>query len=329
MDPTTLSFAVSEYGQNHDFTRQEGPPTGIDLGAPDLGQNLNGFEGSSSLVNYHNPNPTFVVNGHGPVDTRALVVSSKLWEYAQDHGPKIIWPPTADEKDGFDPEGIMPSVQRSISMLRITDDPVFQDVRDFFANFLTRFYYDYAAIHESLHVRIRRRFEASNTLKQGMLGMAALFRSNYEQSIVPASMRRYAKELHRLASHTLQLELDNTSISPWVKLAGLWELMNYEYYDGHLSSYYAHLNQAASIVRLAIGSNNIDLLNLSGEQTFDLRCFAWCDILSSMALSRPTLLNYESDVHCPPKGGDFADPDKGIEWIFGCPDVLVILMART
>ncbi|CAE6420057.1 unnamed protein product [Rhizoctonia solani] len=211
----------------------------------------------------------------------------------------------------------------------VTDDPIFQDVRDFFTNFLTRFFYDYAAIHESLHVRIRRRFEASNTLRQGMLGMAALFRSNYGQSLVPASMRNYAKELHRLASQTIQLELENSHISPWVKLAGLWELMNYEYYAGNLSSYYHHLDQAAPIVRLAIGSNNIDLLKLSGEWTFDLRCFAWCDILSSMALSRPTLLNYESDIHNPLPHSDSSDPDKGVEWIFGCPDVLTILLART
>jgi hypothetical protein len=96
------------------------------------------------------------------------------------------------------------------------------------AKFLTRFYYDYAAIHENLHVRIRRRFEASNSLKHGMLGMAALFRSNYEHSMVPSSTHKSAKDLHRLASRTLQLELENESISPWVKLASLWELLNYE-----------------------------------------------------------------------------------------------------
>ncbi|KAL5634193.1 hypothetical protein ACGC1H_006126 [Rhizoctonia solani] len=223
----------------------------------------------------------------------------------------------------------MPLIQQSISTLRVTDDPIFQDVRDFFATFLSRFFYDYAAIQENLHVRIRRRFGASDTLRQAMLGMAALFRSNYGHSLVPTSMRNYAKELYQLASHTLQLELENSHISAWTKLAGLWELMNYEYYAGNLSSYYQHLNQAASIVRLALGSNSIDILKLSGEQTFDLRCFAWCDILSSMALSRPTLLDYESNIHNPSPHGDSADPDKGVEWIFGCPDVLTILLART
>ncbi|CAE6432816.1 unnamed protein product [Rhizoctonia solani] len=302
---------------------------GTHSGSPGFTQAWNTSGGSAPSVNYYDTNSILVVDECRFVHTGTLATGSKLWEYSQEYGPKVIWPPTTDEKGCFDPEGIMPQVQQSISMLRITDEPIFQDVRDFFTTFLTRFYYDYAAIYENLHVRIRRRFEASSTLKQGMLGMAALFRSNYGQSIVPASMRNYAKELHKIASHTLQLELENDSITPWVKLAGLWELMNYEYFDGNLSSYYRHLNQAASIVRLATGSNNIDLLKLSGEKTFDLRCFAWCDILSSMALSRPTLLNYESDIHNPPQSTDFADPDKGVEWIFGCPDVLTILLART
>ncbi|EUC57282.1 fungal Zn(2)-cys(6) binuclear cluster domain protein [Rhizoctonia solani AG-3 Rhs1AP] len=281
------------------------------------------------LTHYHNPNST-LFDGYRMIDTGNLATSSKLWEFSQEYGPKVIWPPVDDEeKDSFDPEGIMPLIQQSVSTPRVTDDPIFQDVRDFFATFLSRFFYDYAAIHGNLHVRIRRRFGASDTLRQGMLGMAALFRSNYGHSLVPTSMRNYAKKLYQLASHTLQLELENSHISAWTKLAGLWELMNYEYYAGNLSSYYQHLNQAASIVRLAIGSNSIDILKLSGEQTFDLRCFAWCDILSSMALSRPTLLNYESNIHNPPPHGDSADPDKGVEWIFGCPDVLTILLART
>ncbi|KAJ1305029.1 hypothetical protein OPQ81_000069 [Rhizoctonia solani] len=329
---SSLGSSMSEPGQIGLFHRRSTRPIGTSLGGLGLevGQASIGFEGPLSSVNYNNPNRPPITNGHRIFDVGNLPVTSKLWEYTQDYGPKITWPPIAQEgEDQFDPEGIMPLVQRSISMLSITDDPVFEDIRDFFANFLTRFYYDYAVIRENLHIRIKRRFEASNTLKQGMLSMAALFRSNYQQSIVTASMRNYSNELHRLASYTLQLELENDFISPWVKLAGLWELMNYEYFDGNLSSYYFHLNQAASVVRLAIGSNNIDLLNLSGERTFDLRCFAWCDILSSMALSRPTLLNYESDIYGSPQERGSTDSDKGLEWIFGCPDILTILMART
>jgi hypothetical protein len=79
-----------------------------------------------------------------------------------------------------------------------------------------------------------------------------------------------------------------------------------------------------------MGGNSIDLLNLYGEHTFDVRCFAWCDILSSMALARPTLLNYESNIrNVSHISGDCVDPDRGLEWIVGCPDVLVILLART
>ncbi|GAB1521104.1 hypothetical protein RhiTH_004195 [Rhizoctonia solani] len=279
-----------------------------------------------SLTNYSDATSKSPSDEPGSIDHGTLVVNSKLLEYARDYGPKVVWPPAAD---AFDPEGIMPLAQQSTGVPRIIDGPIFRGVRDFFEKFLTRFFYNYATIHENLHVRIRRRFGASMSLKYGMLGMAALFRSNYEHSVVPTSMQKSTKELHRLTSRMIQLELENDAISPWIKLAGLWELLNYEYFDGILSSYYAHLNQAASVVRLALGSNTIDILKLSGEQTFDLRCIAWADILSSMALARPTLLNYESDIHNRPQYDDSGDPDKGVEWVFGCPDILAILMART
>lgn len=51
-----------------------------------------------------------------------------------------------------------------------------------------------------------------------------------------------------------------------------------------------------------------------------------------MALSRPTLLSYESDMECPElpetRGDHRAHPDKGVEWIFGCPDILAVFLAR-
>jgi hypothetical protein len=77
----------------------------------------------------------------------------------------------------------------------------------------------------------------------------------------------------------------------------------------------------------------MDLLNLAGEHTFDIRLFAWYDIMGSMALSRPTLIRYESEIPDLPQhsaiGEHHAHPDSGVEWIFGCPDVLAVLLART
>ncbi|ELU38858.1 fungal zn(2)-Cys(6) binuclear cluster domain-containing protein [Rhizoctonia solani AG-1 IA] len=320
----TSIFLVPQF-EKHQFSSQQMSTMDTGLGMSNLELIWNELE-ELSLTNYSDATSKSPADEPGSIDHGTLVVNSKLLEYARDYGPKVVWPPAAD---AFDPEGIMPLVQQSAGVPRIIDDPIFQDVRDFFEKFLTRFFYNYATIHENLHVRIRRRFGASMSLKYGMLGMAALFRSNYEHSVVPTSMQKSTKELHRLTSRMIQLELENDAISPWIKLAGLWELLNYEYFDGILSSYYAHLNQAASIVRLALGSNTIDILKLSGEQTFDLRCIAWADILSSMALARPTLLNYESDIHNQPQYDNSGDPDKGVEWVFGCPDILAILMART
>ncbi|KAF8754492.1 50S ribosome-binding GTPase [Rhizoctonia solani] len=244
----TSIFLVPQF-EKHQFSSQQMSTMDTGLGMSNLELIWNELE-ELSLTNYSDATSKSPSDEPGSIDHGTLVVNSKLLEYARDYGPKVVWPPAAD---AFDPEGIMPLAQQSTGVPRIIDDPIFQDVRDFFEKFLTRFFYNYATIHENLHVRIRRRFGASMSLKYGMLGMAALFRSNYEHS----------------------------------------------YFDGILSSYYAHLNQAASVVRLALGSNTIDILKLSGEQTFDLRCIAWADILSSMALARPTLLNYESDIHKP------------------------------
>jgi hypothetical protein len=80
-----------------------------------------------------------------------------------------------------------------------------------------------------------------------------------------------------------------------------------------------------------IGSEAIDFANLTGEQTFDIRCIAWYDILSSMALARPTLLDYKTDTQglsSLSRWDQMFDSDHGIEWIVGCPDALVALVAR-
>jgi hypothetical protein len=67
---------------------------------------------------------------NGLADTKVLV--ARMWDYAQDYGPKVVWPP-ADTRnnDEFDPEGLMPAVLQSIEILRITDEPVFHEMQNF------------------------------------------------------------------------------------------------------------------------------------------------------------------------------------------------------
>ncbi|KAG8750653.1 hypothetical protein FRC11_010201 [Ceratobasidium sp. 423] len=261
-------------------------------------------------------------------------LSINKWDYARDYGPTITWvTENTDFNNDFDPDDAMPFIQQSIAMLGTTKEPVFVEVENFYLAFFARYYYDYASITDLIIFRARERFATSDCLKHGMLSTAVLFRANYDNSGLAVSLRDRARELHSLATKTLQVDLDNQMVSPWVKLSGAMELVNHEYYAGNLSSYYHHLNQAASLVRMVLNSNTMDLLDVTGEHTFDIRLFAWCDIMGSMALSRPTLLDYRSDIPNPPQHNmveeHHAHPDRGVEWIFGCPDVLAVLLACT
>ncbi|CUA74827.1 hypothetical protein RSOLAG22IIIB_05722 [Rhizoctonia solani] len=225
----------------------------------------------------------------------------------------------------------MPLIRRSITMLWISEEPIFQEMLTFYSIFLARYVSDYAVINDVLLTRVRRRFAAADSLKHGMIGTALLFRANYEGSSSTNSLRSRSKEQYQLGIRALRLELESNYLSPWIKIAGLVELMNYEYCAGYLSTYYRHLDQVAALVRTVMGNGAIDFANLSGEQTFDVRLVAWYDILSSMALARPTLLDYGSDdrhVSRVPQRDETLDPDRGIEWIVGYPDILLVFVAR-
>ncbi|CAE6501591.1 unnamed protein product [Rhizoctonia solani] len=267
-------------------------------------------------------------------DLSRAPVSMSRWEYAREYGPTVTWiQQNIGFNTDFDPDDAMSRIQRSIAMLGTTKEPVFGEVEHFYMAFFARYYYDYASVTDLIIFRARERFATSDCLKQGMLSTAVLFRANYENSGLAGHLRDHARELHSLAVKTLQGDLSNQQVSPWVKLSGVMELVNHEYYAGNLSTYYHHLSQAASLVRTVLHSNTLDLLKLSGAHTFDIRLFAWCDIMGSMALSRPTLIDYESKIPDPMQhnmvGEHHAHPDRGAEWIFGCPDVLAVLLART
>ncbi|EUC54900.1 fungal Zn(2)-cys(6) binuclear cluster domain protein [Rhizoctonia solani AG-3 Rhs1AP] len=260
-------------------------------------------------------------------------VETQMWEYSQDLGPRILWPSNiTDDSDDYDPEGAMPLIRHSLATLWISQEPIFQEILTFYSLFLTRYVSDYALVDDVLLDRLRRRFAAADSMKYGMIGTALLFRANYEGSPSTNSLRNRSKEQYQLGIRALRLELESEYLSPWVKIAGLVELMNYEYCAGYLSAYYRHLDQVATLVRMVMGNGAIDLANLSGEQTFDVRLVAWYDIFSSMALARPTLLDYDPDVRdvsTLPRRDKILDPDRGIEWIIGYPDSLMVFVART
>ncbi|CEL55083.1 hypothetical protein RSOLAG1IB_01091 [Rhizoctonia solani AG-1 IB] len=257
-------------------------------------------------------------------------VRTRGWEHVQDFAPRVIWPPEClDDSDTFDPEGAISVLQRSVVILNEAKliDPVFQEICDFYAGFLSRIIYHYGLVSSTLVRWMLPRYRLSGAAKHGMLATVVLIRSYYERSVLVVSLRERAKELYSHAIHELSCELENIQLSPRTKLAGLIDIMNYEYYAGHLSNYYAHGAQAAHLVKVILGSDTIDLLNLRGEQAFDLCCFVWCDILDSMSTSRPTRFKYISDLEHVTQVD--IGPDSGIEWIYGCPNVLAVLLART
>ncbi|CAE6439643.1 unnamed protein product [Rhizoctonia solani] len=320
-------------------------PTTVDTGFRNLNTtgDLNsrftlssGFDQTGFLQSVSTPNSITPPTPRSPlVPVHSKQLTLKNWEYAQDYGPQVIWPPKdLEESQDFDPEGVMPTLHKSIDILTqtVVIDPVFQEIFHFWSTFLSRIFYDYATVPEIIAGWMLQRFKVSDSARYGMLATAVLFRANYERSHLTDSLRSHAKELYSLASRQVSLELKNEELSPRVKLVGLLEVTNYEYYSSTLSRYYPHVLEAASIVRQIMGSDTLDLMNLGGNHTFDIRCFAWCDILHSMATSRPTMLKYEFDIEQAQRPGSdngYANPNKGVEWIYGCPDVLTVIMART
>ncbi|QRW24216.1 ribosomal protein S10p/S20e [Rhizoctonia solani] len=250
------------------------------------------------------------------------ILATQMWEYAQDFGPRIAWPNrTTDDSDDFDPEGVMPLVRRSVATLRVFEEPSFQELLNFYASYGIHRFDLFSTLYQRLCIGLRNTVY-SNTSKVLLLR----FTETWDESL-----RNRSKEHYQLGVRALRLELESTYLSPWVKIAGLVELMNYEYNAGYLSAYYHHLDQAAALVRAVMGNEAIDFTNLSGEQTFDIRCIAWYDILSSMALARPTLLDYKTDTQELSRLSRWdkgVDSDHGIEWIVGCPDPLIVLVAR-
>ncbi|KAG8685286.1 hypothetical protein FRC11_010822 [Ceratobasidium sp. 423] len=210
-------------------------------------------------------------------------------------------------------------------------EPIFRDVFYFYSTFLTRMFYDYALTSDKILNWTFRKFNSSNSAKYGMLCMASMFRSDYERSMLTPSWRNGAQEAYSLAITHLSRDLEDPRLSAWEKLTGLIPIMDYEFHMGQISKYFAHVNLALPLVKELIGGDTIDLLNLRGEYMFDVNMWAWCDILDSMGTSTPTRLKYESDLERAMQPGteeSAACQDKGIEWLYGIPNVLAVLLAR-
>ncbi|ELU41121.1 hypothetical protein AG1IA_04844 [Rhizoctonia solani AG-1 IA] len=282
-----------------------------------------------------------------PYMTKNMAV--RMSEYAHDFGPRIIWPPEGCTScDELDPEGAAPVFRQAMmAMTQKASAHMGFPEPGIDSTFLTRLFYDYALTSDKLVNWILRRFNASNSSRYAMTAMAALYRSDYQRSIMTSSWRVDAKELYSLAFKQLPYDLEDVKLSPWEKLLGLIGVMDFEvstygsntaithgsqYHTGQLSKYYSHGTLATPLIKEIVGSDIIDLFKLQGDQMFDVSMWVWCDILDSMATSKPTRLKYESDLENVPSYGSEEDStcqDRGLEWLYGIPNAFAVLLART
>lgn len=239
-----------------------------------------------------------------------------------------------DEEDDIDPEGLLAEVEQSMRMIKLGGGEHINELYDFYLMFFSRLVFEPVRIYQNLASVLLERFQTSEVMRISMLSIAFLYRSLYDKAASPAALQAHADELHSRASKQLQLDIQNPGLPPAVKLSGLMEVLFYEYSSGGCESYYRLLEQAKPYVQSLIGGNVVDFMSLRGKETFDIRVFAWCDILSAMALSRPTLITYETNIEpLLVVDGEEAntipiDDDVGLEWMVGCPNVMIVLMAR-
>lgn len=239
-----------------------------------------------------------------------------------------------DEEDDIDPEGLLAEVERSMRSIKLGGGEHLSELYDFYLMFFSRLVFEPVRIYQNLASVLLERFQTSEVMKHSMLSIAFLYRSLYDKAASPTALQEQAERLHELASKQLQSDLQNPALPPAVKLSGLMEVLFYEYSSGGCNSYYRLLQQAQPYVQSLVGGKVIDFMSLRGKQTFDIRVFAWCDILSAMALSRPTLFTYETNIDhmliVDPDGANIIpiDDDVGLEWMVGCPNVMIVLMAR-
>ncbi|KAF8754365.1 hypothetical protein RHS01_06274 [Rhizoctonia solani] len=222
-----------------------------------------------------------------------------------------------DEEDDIDPEGLLAEVERSMRSMKLGSGEHLTELYDFYLMFFSRLVFEPIRIYQNLASVLLERFQTSEVMRHSMLAIAYLYRSLYDRAATPTVLQ-YTKP----------------RMSPSTKLSGIIEVLFFEYSYGGCNSYYRLLEQAKPYVQSLVGGNVIDFMSLRGKETFDIRIFSWCDILSAMALSRPTLFMYETNIdHMLTVDPDNPiiiplDDDVGLEWMVGCPNVMIVLMAR-
>ncbi|QRV90833.1 Fungal specific transcription factor domain [Ceratobasidium sp. AG-Ba] len=236
-----------------------------------------------------------------------------------------------DDDQEYEIQPWLPEARRSIRIiLRDNNQSHLAGICDFWIFFMNRYSFDPARVID-VPQSIHRRYSSSDSIRHGMLSTAALVQGCYDPKTPPALMFKEAQNMASIAEQLTSLDMRRPDVSLEIKLAGLGELMCYHYYAGNFKKYYKYLQLSAPIVNILVGSN-VEFHKLRGEETFDIRFFAWCDILAAVALSRSPLVTYICDVE--PllrdniQGRESDTDDVGIGWVVGCPDAFTMLLVQ-
>ncbi|GAB1519385.1 hypothetical protein RhiTH_002451 [Rhizoctonia solani] len=308
---------------SHDFSINHFCPT-----IPNTLDMLSQFDGSLSIS-------TDVFQSQGNTAASKCISFQSLDTLAficvNEDGPEHIF--DEDEEEALKPSEWLPGALRLINLYLPFDLPpqhrvLWSNVVDSYFTFLVRYSYDPSNLPS--HVAgVVTHYHQVESIRLGMLGSSLLFYSFLNAGASQSSLREHAYEIIDAAITVLQTEMTQSTTTLDAQLAGISGLLGFYYYAGDLGSYIKYIERAAPVVRQLVGAAPISIHKLYGFKTLDIRIFAWCDVCTAMATSRPTHLLYDCNADAllsrNQNGPDPPSFDNGLEWMTGLPDAFLLL----
>ncbi|CAE6428856.1 unnamed protein product [Rhizoctonia solani] len=275
----------------------------------------------------------FRAQGSSPVPSYSPLLFSSGLIFGCMDGDSSNYGLDEDEEETFKPSEWLPATLQLISLYVSLDLP-FQDrvrwssVVDAYFTFLVRYSYDPSNLPVHIADFIARHYQVES-VRLGILGSSLLFYSFLNPGPPQVTLRTHAYELINAATTVLQTEMAQANTTLNAQLAGISEVLSFYYFAGDLGGYIKYIGQAAPVVQRLVGTAPVSIHKLYGSETLDIRLFAWCDVFSAMATSRPTWLAYDCNADAllsrNQKGQELPYLDSGLEWMCGLPDAFLLL----
>ncbi|KDN42912.1 hypothetical protein RSAG8_06438, partial [Rhizoctonia solani AG-8 WAC10335] len=238
-----------------------------------------------------------------------------------------------DEEDVFKTTEWLPGTLRLLNLYLSLELPNQNRVQwssaiDSYFTFFIRYSYDPDNLPIHICDLVVRHCQLES-VRLAVLSTSILFYSFLNPGLPQAPLREYANELIDAATVALRFEESQPNTTLDAQLAGISEILGFYYYIGDLGGYMRYIERALPIVQKLVGTASVSIHNLYGPGTLDIRIFAWCDVFSAMATSRPARLVYDCNVDALLQRNQ-AGPDtpllgSGLEWMAGLPDAFLLL----